>query len=524
MELNNNEIVYLMFSFLFSFFLTLILLLIKIDYKYSSFVSIFFAVFFLTFYFFQPFLLCIDRLQSYITYYSLEKPNLDIKDFLDWEFFLIGWAGVIFSNFILPFHKHYALSGYFSICEKLKDSFFRYLNDKAPYFIIVILYSIICYSIYRASDKDKEIEEYSFGVANFILNALQLPDFFNALWYLGSYFPLLLCHLRVEFDCFKSGEYYAKLIKNIEDSLKNDQDKLIKNFEHLCFIFEKFIHDNIRKEKLSAYIDFIENNEDKFKIKVEGKRILEKVNNELEKEINIKNFEEKLADAIRSIKKRILKIPKKIYELANLVKESEKKNYTCYCIFPLVMLIFGLVILIFEISLYAYDYKGLRTPLEFVKDFFFSIFISFIYFSIILYSVIRTNYLTSQNIYGIRQSDTLCLLKFTEIISGLIEPVSFLFIGTKALGIFDLRDNMIFMENFDIPLVENIFVRLKFNDIYDVYISIRIIYLAYALTLTMGCYKIQIKNCCKEGSYFINTKINDMNSESITNNICFCKK
>ena len=39
----------------------------------------------------------------------------------------------------------------------------------------------------------------------------------------------------------------------------------------------------------------------------------------------------------------------------------------------------------------------------------------------IYYSVVTTNCLTKQNLYGIRQSDSLCLLKFTETISGLTE-------------------------------------------------------------------------------------------------------
>ena len=44
---------------------------------------------------------------------------------------------------------------------------------------------------------DKEVEKYSSEAANFILNAIQLPGYFEALWYLGAYFPLLICQLRV---------------------------------------------------------------------------------------------------------------------------------------------------------------------------------------------------------------------------------------------------------------------------------------------------------------------------------------
>ena len=174
------------------------------------------------------------------------------------------------------------------------------------------------------------------------------------------------------------------------------------------------------------------------------------------------------------------------------------------------MAFFGILVFFFEISLYAVEYKSLRTPSELVEDYIFSIFISFIYFSSIFYSVIRKNYLSKQNIYEIRKSDNLCLLNFTETISGLIEPVSFLFIGTKALGIFQLRDNITFMETFDIPIVENIFIGLNFNDVYKVYIAIRLVIVLSAFFLTLSVNKIEIKICCSKDCYLVNSTINDL--------------
>ena len=204
MELNDQEIIYLVLSFIFSFLLACIILFSKINCEFSSIVSIFCAVFFLTFYFYQPFLISLDRLKSYIIYYSIEEINFDIKYFLDWEYQIIGWAGTIFSNFILPFHINYVLSGYESFCDKLKDSFKRYIKEKKNYFIFLGLYGLITLIAQKTSDKKAE---YTFETASFIYNALQIPDLFNALWYLGSFFPFLIGQLRVEFDIFKSDEY-----------------------------------------------------------------------------------------------------------------------------------------------------------------------------------------------------------------------------------------------------------------------------------------------------------------------------
>ena len=524
MKLDEIEEVYLFFTFLFSFCITCIILFSKIDCKHSSCISIFFAIFFLTFYFYQPFLLCLDRLKSYVNYYSLEKIDFDIAQFLDWEYKIIGWVGTGFSNFVLPFHKHYVLSGYWTICGKLKDAAKRYLKEKMGYLIIIVLYIAISYIIYRAKDKDKEVEKYSSEAANFILNAIQLPGYFEALWYLGAYFPFLICQLRVEFDLLKSDAYYNQLAENIKKSLEDDQAKVEKSCEHLYYISAKFIDDNIQKEKISSYLDFVKENKDNLKIKFESEKELEKKNKELEKEINLDNFMEKLASAVRSLKKRFFRVLRKLYIVEILCKESEQKNGCCYYFFPIGMAIFGILVFVYEISLYTVEYKNLRKPNELLKDYMFSIFISFIYFSSIFYSVTRKNYLSEQNIYGIKKSDNLCLLNFTEAISGLIEPVSFLFIGTKALGIFQLRDNMTFMETFDIPLVENIFIGLNFNDVYKIYIIIRIIIVLLAFFLTLAVNKVEIKMCCCKDRYLVNSTVNDMNSDSASMNICFCKK
>ena len=115
---------------------------------------------------------------------------------------------------------------------------------------------------------------------------------------------------------------------------------------------------------------------------------------------------------------------------------------------------FWILVFFFEILLYNEENKSLRALSELVEDYIFSIFISFIYFYSIFYSVMRKNYLSKQNIYGIRKSGNLYLLNSTETISGLIVIV------------------------------------------YKIYIVIRIIIVLLAFFLTLAVNKIEIKICC----------------------------
>ena len=319
--------------------------------------------------------------------------------------------------------------------------------------------------------------------------------------------------MRIENECCCNSKKYNDQYKNnIKESLNKDQKKLEENYSDMLFICKKFIDDVKKKEELNKFMNIVENNKGKFKLELINEKELKEKQKKYEKEITLDNFKDKLASAFRSMKKRIYKLPKKFYEYQLLDKKSKQYNNQCNVIYSGLMLLFGALIFVFEISLYYVEYKSIRNPLEFEKDFIYSLVISLIYFSVVYYSVVTTNCLTKQNLYGIRQSDSLCLLKFTESISGLIEPLSFLFIGTKALGIFNLRDNLTFMETYDIPIIEAIFIGLKFKDIYNIYIHLRLFILALALGLTFKIDKITIKSCCKGDSYLIKTTINDMNS------------
>ena len=512
MTLNNCEISYLIVSFFFALFASFILILIKVDCKNASCVSIILAIFFLTFYFYQPFLLSIDRLKSYVTYYSLEKPNLDIEYFLDWEYTIIGWVGLVFSNFILPIHRNYVFSGYFYIGDKVKDSLLRWLKEQYVDIIIALADLLVSYIVANEKHKKNELEEFSFEFANYFLNAWQIPDFFKALWYLGSFFPLLFGRMKIETDCFcDSRKYFNQYMNNISVSLEKDIKKLEQNYGDMLFICKKFINDVEKKAELDIFMNKVEKMKAIFKLKLIDEIELKEKQKQYEKEINLDNFKDKLATAFRSMKKRIFKLPKKSYEYETLKKKSKREKNQLKTYISFFPLLFGILILIFELSILFADYKSIRNPLEFESDFIFCLIFSLMYFFVVYYSVVTTNCLTKQNLYGIRQSDSLCLLKFTEEISGLIEPLSFLFIGTKALGIFDLRDNLTFMETYDIPIFENIFIGLKFKDIYKTYISFRILILSFSLILTSGLNKINLKCCCKNGCCSINKTINDMN-------------
>lgn len=513
MGLNKYEYYYLIFCFIISFILACLLLLIRINFSESSCVSILFALFFLTFYFYQPFLICIDRLKSYVSYYSLEKPKFDISYFLKYEFQIIGWVGTGFSNFILPMHKDYILSGYGSRCGKVKDVICRLFKKWRFKIVLLLIYIIVSYILYRIKDKDKDIEEKSIGLADFLKNCLILLDFFKALWYLGAFFPLLISQLKIECDSCKCPEYYNQLINNIDISIQNDQKKLIKCFEELYYISITFIKNNIRRLQVSDLLNSIKESQEILKIKLpETEKELEDINKKLKEEVNADNFEEKIISGIRAMIKRLSKIPRKIYERANLYREINNKNNCFYYIFAISMVVFGTVTIGFELTLYFIDYNQISSPRNFTYDYIWAFVISFFYFAVLYYAILKKNSLTQQNLYGIKQSDTLCLLNFTEEISGMITPLSFLFVGTKAMGIFQLRDYMTFMETFDMPLVENIFITLNFKDIYYMYISIRLIVIAVSFVCTFFLNTIEINCCC---CCKFKWKINDRNLKSI---------
>ena len=523
MEISRTELEYILISFFFALILACFLILIKINYKESSNSSIFFAVFFLTFYFYQPLLIILDRLKAYVLYYSDEVPHFAIEEFLKIEYVIIGYIGTFFSNVFLPIHKNVTISGYETFWERLKDALSRFRDKNFKYIVILVLYILLSYLLYLTNDKDQEIKKTSKEFFSFLLNCIIVLDFFKAIWYLGAYLPLLFGELKIEYklcqNCTNMQEYVGQITQNMEKYLEEDKKKLEEAYEDLIYIIYFFLRTQILKEKYKDLIQKIEANKDSFKLKLKSKQEIEK----LSKSIDKLNYEDKLASAIRKIIKTLSKIPRKIYEYEDLTRKLSQNNKGCYNEYPFcawILIGFGLIIFAFEVSLPYYDYHELSSPFDFEGNFIFAFCVTFLYFAVIYYSFLNTNSLTTQNIYGIKQSDTLCLLNFAEGISGLITPITFLAVGTKAAGFFDLRENMTFMKTFDIPIVENIFIGLKFEAIYYTYIVLRSFTFSISFFMNSKVNTFFVPNCCKKGKYLFYRKINDKNTTKDDKGCC----
>ena len=139
---------------------------------------------------------------------------------------------------------------------------------------------------------------------------------------------------------------------------------------------------------------------------------------------------------------------------------------------------------------------------------FYIYFIKFAFFVILYFSSIKLNSLTEQNIYGNKQSDTICLLEFAKNISGLITPLSLITLdkNTKNISFDKTKNNIIFLRNFGIPLVENYFINVKFQDVYFIYTTIKVIIFIISFILSFFKHSITIKICGKEFKFKINDK------------------
>lgn len=93
----------------------------------------------------------------------------------------------------MSFQRHYILSGYFSACDKIKDSVYRFFKNNCHILFVLKFYIIIPYISYRINDINKNIEEKAFGAVEVVLNHLILPDYLKDLsyFYLWAYLPFL---------------------------------------------------------------------------------------------------------------------------------------------------------------------------------------------------------------------------------------------------------------------------------------------------------------------------------------------
>ena len=106
-------------------------------------------------------------------------------------------------------------------------------------------------------------------------------------------------------------------------------------------------------------------------------------------------------------------------------------------------------------------------------------------------------------------SDTICLLEYAKRISGLINPLS-LFTLDKSIGLMNkYRQNVIFLNNFGIPIVDNFFFNIDYMDFYFFYVIIKLIFVIFGFVTSCCFHSIKIKICKKEIEFKTNDKKNN---------------
>ena len=140
----------------------------------------------------------------------------------------------------------------------------------------------------------------------------------------GIFFPLLFGRMKIETDCYcDSRKYFKQYMNNISVSLEKDIKKLEQNYGDMLFICKTFINDLKKKTELDLYMNKVDKIKAIFKLKLIDEIELKEKQKQYEKEINLDNFKDKLATAIRSMKKRIFKLPKKNM---NLIRWKRNQN------------------------------------------------------------------------------------------------------------------------------------------------------------------------------------------------------
>ena len=194
-----------------------------------------------------------------------------------------------------------------------------------------------------------------------------------------------------------------------------------------------------------------------------------------------------------------------------------KKNCKLFWIVPIFKIYLGIHWIFFELFYSHLKYSEIKYENDIIGNYFWKLYLIFLYFILAYYSVVKHNSITEQKIYGTCMSDTICLLNFSKSISGLITPLSFISLGTKYFGIFNnLRENenCIFIKHFSFPIIENIFITLKFKDVYNIYIFFRFTSIVVSLILCLFVHNIKIRGCWKCKKYKLKFKINDKNNKN----------
>lgn len=515
-KLTKEENTYIIMCLVFSVMITILLITYKINFKKASIISIIFSYFFLIVLIFQPFLINLDQMLGFIFIQNNNERNLEIDKFFEYEFEIIGYIGTFFSVIILPIYKDYLLSGYFSFHQRLWDATKRRLKKIRIIALILFIYILIGIIFYLIKGEDGYIivKEFFF----FVINCLTLPNIFKALWYIGA-FPALLRNEVLMYHMYysKREQYYERLCGIMAYYLKKDKNKIVEAIVDLKHILTKYFADNteIKKKKyILKFIEIYENEKDQLEI---DEVSMEK--EDLEIKINLKNFHHVLAKSIRNIKKGLNQIPRKLFVLQNIEKKFKIRMNK----WALVLYIFFFGIPYFWVFLvgfasipnsYFVSYKSYLTHKMSIdpptnSEYFLNLFYKFCIFFILYYSVLKLNSLTEQNIYGTKMSDTICLLEFSSYISGLITPLSLLALDKNTLNIVFGRNQIIFLRNFGIPLIENYFIGVSLQDVFFIYNVIKAIIVIISFILCLLKHSISF-NICKKNIKF---KINDKNGD-----------
>ena len=148
----------------------------------------------------------------------------------------------------------------------------------------------------------------------------------------------------------------------------------------------------------------------------------------------------------------------------------------------------------YYISYHSYLIDKIQLDLPTHNDYFLNLFYKFCIFFILYFSSIKLNSLTEQNLYGNKMSDTICLLEFAKTPLSLISLDKNIF-DKNTLNIAFGRKNIIFLRNFGIPLVENYFINVKFQDVYFIYNMIKATIFIISFILSFIKHSITIKIC-----------------------------
>lgn len=517
--LNEPEKKYFLFTFILSASISLLLIIYKVNFKKASIISILFAFIFLTSYIYQPFLLALDMAIGLHFSAKDHQRDLQLDNILLYEYKIVGGISTIFSTIVFPIYEDYFLSGYFTFAQKLCDAIKRRLKKVGILgiiFGIYVFFTLILFII-------KGLQGYKFAkdFLKFILDCLIIPNFCNTLWYLGSFYPSLAAEFQLTIMAEKFTQNFSGIVIYY---LNKDKEKVIEAYNNLNYLLKKDLLKNMkikRKEYIKSLIEIVEKEENNFEINLYNKK-----ENKLEIEINMENLPHILASSIRNIKKIIYQIPRKIYILKYATKKFRNKFVNLiYAFFLLGLYLLGIVPLVYELFSFVFLFGESVPLIKYDKDYtfyyyyFYILFLSSIYFANAYYCILNKNSITQNIIYGTFSSDTLSLLEFSSRLSSLITPLSFISTDYVWIPLYDkYRNNIIFTRNFNIPIVDNLFIDLKFIKVAGIYGIICSTIVLSSLTLSFLFHSVTIRGCGKCKKLKMKFKINDK-----IDNICCCK-